>query len=349
MGADEREWIELRVSEVRQETSDARSFAFSIPQEHAGRFAYAAGQFLTFRVPWNDWQLERCYSLCSAPEADEPLRVAVKRVEDGRVSNWFNDRLTEGDRISVLPPEGRFVLRESERPVALFAGGSGITPVISLLKSALVATSRRLKLVYANRDAESIIFRDELGALAARHPERIDVVHHLDADRGFLDAGGVKAHLAGWEGADFYLCGPAAFMDIVETALSLAGAPRERTRIERFVSPTDPDRRPEARDAAEPEPEAVPEEIAVRLDGELHRIPYVAGQTVLEAARAAGLEPPFACEEGYCSTCMARLTEGRVVMRANDALTERDVSDGFVLTCQSVPQTAACAVDWDDC
>ena len=226
-------------------------------------------------------------------------------------------------------------------------GGSGITPVVSLIKSALRTTERRIRLVYANRDRDSIIFRDELESLAAAHPERFRLVHHLDVDRGFLDAGGAKEHLAGIEDAEFYLCGPALFMSVVEDALDVAGIERSRVLVERFVSPTDPDR-VEQSAAPAPASDEVPEQIVIVLEGAEHRVPYTAGKTLLESARDAGLSPPFACEEGYCSTCMARLKRGNVALRVNDALTERDLDDGFILTCQGVPSGPECAIDWDD-
>ena len=239
------------------------------------------------------------------------------------------------------------MLRESTRPLALFGGGSGITPVISLIKSALRTTGRRIRLLYANRDRDSIIFREELQALVAAHPERLDVVHHLDVDRGFLDVGGAKEHVAGFEDADFYICGPDLFMRVVEDALDAAAVERSRVLVERFVSPTDADR-VEPLAAPAPASDEVPEQIAIKLDGAEHRVPYTAGRTLLESARDAGLRPPFACEEGYCSTCMARLRRGNVTLRVNDALTQRDLDEGFILTCQGVPSGPECEIDWDD-
>ncbi len=338
---------ELRVSEVIDETAEARSFAFEIPAGLRELFRYRAGQFLTFRVPWQEIELQRCYSLCSSPEWNEVPRVTVKRIAEGRVSHWFNDHLKVGDGIRVLPPEGRFVLHESERPLLFLAGGSGITPVLSLIKTALVSTRRRIKLVYANRDREAAIFRDVLDGLAQRHSDRFELRHHLDCDRGFLDAGGARAQIAGWEDCDPYVCGPAEFMDIVEDALEASGIEHARIAIERFVSPTDPDRAQEL--AAEPATESeAPEKIVIRLEGARHEVPYQTGRTLLETAKDAGLQPPFACEEGYCSTCMARLKRGSVAMRVNDALTERDLADGWILTCQGVPTSAECEIDWDE-
>ncbi len=338
-------YYDLTVAAVVRETKDARSFVFGIPDALSDLFSYQAGQFLTFRVPFEGMELQRCYSLCSSPQWDEPHRVAVKRVADGRISNWFNDVVEVGHRVRVLPPEGRFVLHETDRPMALFSGGSGITPVLSLIKTALLTTGRRLKLVYANRDRDSIIFRDELERVRERYADRFELVHHLDVDRGFLDVGGAKAQLAGWEEAEFYICGPEPFMDTVEEVLATLGTDRHRIFIERFVSPTDPDRSPVREEAPQGE---VPDAIVIHLEGETHTVPYESGKTLLETAREAGLRPSFACEEGYCSTCMARLKRGSVAMRVNDALTERDLADGWILTCQGVPTSAECEIDWDE-
>jgi 3-ketosteroid 9alpha-monooxygenase subunit B len=335
----------LVVSDIVNETGDARSFAFAIPDELRELFEYQAGQFLTFRVPWNGMVIQRSYSLCSSPERREAHRVAIKRVDDGRVSNWFNDSVKVGDRLEVLPPEGRFVLTESDRPLLLYSGGSGITPVISLIKSALSQTKRRIKLVYANRDRGSIIFGAELEALV-RDGDRLELVHHLDAARGFLDVPGAVAHAAGWEEAEVYICGPAEFMDVVESALESLGIERSRVHVERFVSPTDADRAQPQTAVAAPAGDS-PTEITIALDGSTHQVPYIQGRTLLETARDAGLMPPFACEEGYCSTCMARLMRGTVLMRVNDALSQRDLDDGWILTCQGVPTSGECQIDYD--
>src|SRR5690242_4635237 len=176
----------LSVAEVIEETHDAKSIVFAIPDALRQVFRYRAGQFLTLEVPWAGAILRRCYSLASSPQCDPAPKVTVKRVADGRVSNWLNDNVRKGDMLSVLPPEGRFVLTDTDAPLVLFAGGSGITPVISLIKTALATGSRPIALLYANRDARSIIFRHELEALSAKHPGRIFVDHHLDDEKGFV-------------------------------------------------------------------------------------------------------------------------------------------------------------------
>jgi 3-ketosteroid 9alpha-monooxygenase subunit B len=216
----------------------------------------------------------------------------------------------------------------------LWSGGSGITPCISIIKTALGTTGRKMLLVYANRDARSIIFEKELKALCDVHPERLRVVHRLDDVDGFVNAAEVAARLEGDLEREHYLCGPGAFMDTVENALHEAGVARDHIHIERFVSP--PDHVGEAPPSAPPTPDEVaPATITIVLDGKEHEVPYQAGERVLDAARRAGLDPPFSCEEGYCSCCMAKLEGGEVKMATNDCLTPDLLEEGWVLTCQS--------------
>jgi 3-ketosteroid 9alpha-monooxygenase subunit B len=338
---------ELRIARIVRETEDARSFVLEVPEELREVFRYRAGQFLTFQVPWGETTLGRCYSLSSAPESGEAHQVTVKRVDEGRVSNWFNDALSVGDRIRVLPPAGRFVLSPgSERDLVLFGAGSGITPVFSILKSALAATTRRIKLLYANRNRAAIIFRDEIDALAARHPERLAVVHHLDEERGFVAGDTVRREIRGLEAGEFYLCGPGPFMDRVEEALGSLGVERARIRIERFASPADGEL-PSETEVGGPGAGEPCEAVTVHLEGEVREVPYAPGDSLLETARRAGLAPPFACEEGYCGCCMARLVRGRVAMAHCHALDADEVAEGWILTCQARPLTRECEIRWE--
>jgi len=338
---------ELRIARVVQETADARSFVLDVPPALRECFAYRAGQFLTFEVAVGGATLGRCYSLSSAPGCDDALAFTVKRVADGRVSNWMHDALRPGDRVRVLPPAGRFVLaQEATRPLVLLGGGSGITPLFSLLKTAIATTPRSVRLVYANRDADSIIFRAALEALAVRHPDRLAIHHHLDAERGFLDEAGIRSALGPALDADFYLCGPTPFMNLAETVLRKADVPRARIHIERFISPPDGEL-PAEIDTPAPEASALPTSITVHLDGGTHEVPYAPGQSILQAARAAGLSPPFACEESYCGSCIATLVRGTVEMAQCHALDASERAEGLILTCQAKPTSAPCEVRWD--
>jgi 3-ketosteroid 9alpha-monooxygenase subunit B len=341
-GVPDEEWREhtrychaLRVARVVEETHDAMSVVFEVPPELRDEFRYEAGQFLSFKVPYEGRLLVRSYSLSSSPDVDTEHKVTVKRVDDGRISNWMNDRVRAGSRLLVVPPAGLFVLDpRAQRDLVLWSGGSGITPCISIIKSALATTQRRMLLVYANRDERSIIFREELDALCAKHPDRLRVAHSLDDVDGFVTSDDVARQMQGDLGRDCYLCGPAAFMDTVEHALRALGVARERIHIERFISPHDHEGEAPPPEAATAD-EIAPASITIVLDGKQHEVPYDAGERVLEAARRAGLDPPFSCEEGYCSCCMAKLGSGQVKMASNDCLTPELLEEGWVLTCQS--------------
>ena len=331
---------ELQVSGIVQETHDTRSFIFGVPASLRQEFRYRAGQFLTFEVPYEGMQLRRCYSLSSAPETDAWPKVTVKRVDDGRISNWFNDKLHVGDTILVQPPEGRFVMRsnEGDHGIVLFGGGSGVTPVMSILKSALRTTERRVKLIYANRDERSIIFKDEIDLWLAEFPDRLEVVHHLDSASGFMSVGEIREEIGGWEEAEFFVCGPTGYMDSVEEAFKASNIDPGQTKFERFISPVDPDRKD---DSAEVVPEQSDEEIPASfkmvLEGQTLEVPYEKGLTLLDSAVKAGHKPPSSCEDGYCGCCMALLKSGTVNMAAHDALEPSDIERGWVLACQSRP------------
>ena len=335
----------LRIARVIDETHDARSIVFEIPAHLAQVFTYRAGQFLTLEIPHQGVRLRRCYSLASAPECENEHKVTVKRVAGGRVSNWLHDGVREGDVLSVLPPEGRFVLSTHHQDeLVLFGGGSGITPVISLLKSALATTRRPIRLVYANRDERSIIFRAELEQLVARHADRVQILHRLDDRDGFLSSEDVSALVRHPEAGDYYLCGPGPFMDTVENALLAAQVAPERIHVERFVSPPDP--KPAAATPAPPVVAVgdVPAAVSVELNGATHEVPYTPGRTLLQVVRDAGLDAPYSCEEGFCGCCAALLLEGKVTMDADDALTAADKARGVVLTCQSRPVGGRCSL-----
>jgi len=328
---------ELRVARVVEETPDAKSIVLEIPDTLTETFAYRAGQFLSFRVEVGGHRLVRCYSLASSPDTETVHKVTVKRVARGRASNWMNDRVQVGDVLEVMPPAGVFCLQVERRtPIVLFAGGSGITPVISILKSALATSRRSLKLVYANRDESSIIFRRELEALEAAHPDRLEVVHRLDARDGFVDEASVLREVGGRTEADFYVCGPGPFMEIVESALARAGVGEGQIFIERFESPSEEPATGPPIDASEGTV------VTIRLDGQETEVVVGEGETILAAARRVGLEPPFACEEAYCGCCMARVVEGEVSMRMNDGgIDQKQIDSGWILTCQGVPKGRA--------
>lgn len=321
---------QLRIAKIIQETPDARSFVFDVPPTLADTFKYKAGQFLTFRVPHADGAFNRCYSLSSAPETDGNPKVTVKRVSGGRGSNWFNDALKEGGTIEVMPPAGRFVLGDDDAPLLLFGGGSGITPMMSLIKSALRSGKRPMRLFYANRDRQSVIFDAEFAALAAAHPGRLEVVHHLDATQGLIKPEEIVAVMKGFEAGEAYLCGPAPFMSLVEETLFEHGMPRDKVRLERFEA--------SGNEAVPIEPseqgDVIPSHITIHFEGKVHKVAYKKGQTILEAARAGGLNPLSSCEEGFCASCAAKSIKGKVLLAKNDIYTPDDLANNWILTCQ---------------
>jgi 3-ketosteroid 9alpha-monooxygenase subunit B len=337
-------FVSLRVKHVVRETQDAISIVLDVPESSSRHFGYQAGQFLTLLVCVDGQEHRRCYSMSSSPATGEDLRITVKRDRDGVVSNWLNDTTAPGKEIHALPPEGRFILKDTDRDVVAFAGGSGITPVFSLLRSALISSRRSTRLFYANRDRASVIFHEALKSLNDSHSGRFVVHHHLDAERGFVTPAQVNAFVAGAkdvDAAEYYICGPGPFMDIVQTALRAAGVPSDRVHLEHFEvaeMPVDPS----AAGA-----DTVTEEVTIELQRRKITVPYSRGDTLLQTARMAGLQAPSSCEVGSCGTCMARLTQGSARMINNDALEDDEVEDGWVLTCQSLPTSRTVRVVYE--
>jgi 3-ketosteroid 9alpha-monooxygenase subunit B len=334
----EHDYHPLTVADVIDETADTRSFVIEVPPALAERFAYAAGQFCTFRATIGGEPIFRCYSMSSSPDTGDLLTVTVKRVPGGKMSNWMNDTLAPGDTIDVIPPAGLFVLRATETPIVAFAGGSGITPVLSIIKTALVTTARQIALVYANRGPGSVIFADALERLRAGSGGRLSVHHHLDSENGFLDAAACAALVGDRTQADFYICGPGPYMDVVAAGLERRGVDPGRRFIERFELPAEA---PAASEASETE------SIVIRFGSRRHTVAYEPGDTILDAARRVGLKPPFNCQAGNCGTCMAFLVDGKAKMRANNVLAAKEVEEGWILSCQAIPISREVVVDYD--
>jgi 3-ketosteroid 9alpha-monooxygenase subunit B len=337
----------LRVKRVIQETPDTRSFVLDVPTELSELFHYQAGQFCTFRVHVDGEEQSRCYSMSSAPETDDDLTVTVKRVPGGLVSNWLHDHVAEGDTLEVTKPAGVFCLDPGQGPVMAFVGGSGVTPVMAIAKSLLAGRGRSIRILYANTDRPSIIFDQQLASLEAAHPDRLEVRRHLDVDGGYLDREAVAGFASDHLDADFYLCGPGPFMDLVETTLLGAGVDPDHILIERFVTPDQPRGETPADDAPTTAGADGPETVVIILKGATTAVAYQPGDTVLETARRAGLTPPYSCEAGNCATCMALLRDGRATMRTNNALEPDEVDEGWILTCQAVPEGPTITVEYE--
>lgn len=319
-----------RITRVVQETSDTRSYVLDL----GNRPEYRAGQFITVKVCGT----LRSYSLSSSPDIDAELMTTVKRVPGGLVSNWIHENLRAGDLIETTLPAGVFCLRENPAPLVAFSGGSGITPIVSLAKTALATTKRAVRVLAADRDAESAAFGPTLADLAERFPERLEVHRHLDALHGLVTEDRIRAFAGDDRRADFYLCGPAGFMDLVERALLAHGMNSDRILVERFTTAAESSLPDTGRAGT----------VEIVLSGKRTTIPQHPGETLLESARRGGLAPPFSCEAGNCATCIARVTDGEVRMRTNNALEDDEVAEGWILTCQGEPVTPRVIVVYED-
>lgn len=350
----------LRVAEVRRETAQAVSVRFDVPDALKETFRYVQGQHLTIKRVIDGEELRRCYSVC-APAQDQTLRIAVKAIDEGKFSGWVNRHLKAGEVLDVFPPIGSFFTELNPDQSAFyvaFAGGSGITPVLSLVATTLRAEPKsRFLLAYGNRDAPSVIFLEELAALKDRYLDRFQLLHVLESDEegdaltsGLLDetrCGRIlDAFLDPAAVAAFFICGPGPMMDAAERALQLRGVAPERIHIERFisgpVSPATP-----RRSSAERRPDALAR-VAVVIDGRKTSFDFLPEDlSILDAARAAGADAPFACKGGVCCTCRAKLLEGQAEMAKNYGLEPQEVAAGYVLTCQARPTTPEVVVSYD--
>lgn len=337
---------ELTVSEIIEETSDARSVVFTVPDQARGKFSYRPGQFLTVRVPSErTGSVARCYSLSSCPDTDGALKVTVKRVADGYGSNWICDNLRTGSTVEVLRPAGVFTPASLDADLLLFAGGSGVTPVMSILKSALTRGTGRIVLVYANRDENSVIFARELRELSTAHPERLTVIHWLESVQGLPDVTALRTLARPYASYDSFICGPAPFMDAVSQALKQLGLPRERIHVERFLSL---DENPfEAVESPVAESDQDDATVTVELDGQTHEISWQRNKPLLDVLLDKGLDAPFSCRQGACSACACRIVSGDVKMLRNEILEQEDLDEGIFLACQAQPITDEVHVSYE--
>ena len=331
------DYYELRVAAVTQETHDAFSLEFDIPEALESEFRYRPGQFLTLRIPSKDDWLPRCYSLSSSPFENERLRVTVKRVDDGRGSNWLCDTISVGDTLQVLKPAGAFVPKDMSRNFLLFAGGSGITPILSILRSVLTQGSGVIRLIYANRDERSVIFRDKLRELAAEYPERLQVIHWLDSVQGHPSETQLVRFAEGVPEAEVHICGPEPFMKGVEQGMKRAGIPGKSVHVERFVSL--PGESETSTESVVDHEGASATKMTVELDGETREIECESGEVLIAAMQREGMKPPHSCLVGSCATCMCTLVEGEVDLLNNEALDRDEREEGWTLACQAVATT----------
>jgi ring-1,2-phenylacetyl-CoA epoxidase subunit PaaE len=347
----------LRVAEVRRETPDCVSLKFDLPPELADDYRFLQGQHVALRTTFEGEELRRSYSVCAGCD-DGELRVAVKKVPGGRFSVWVNEALKAGDTIDVMTPEGRFftpLAPDNAKHYVAFASGSGITPVLALIRTTLAREPRsRFTLIYGNRRQSSVMFHEALEDLKDRYLTRFALFNvfsreeqDIDLFNGRLDAVKVREFLSALMPVDSideaFVCGPATMIDQVEQALVAAGVPREHVHVERFGVP--------GATASLPvdDADAAQARIGLVIDGVRREIEFHPGQhSILDAGRAAGLDLPYSCKGGMCSTCRGKLLEGQVRMAKNYALEPHEVAAGFVLTCQSYPLTERVLISYDE-
>ena len=347
----------LTVSDIRQETPDCVSIAFEIPIELKNTFQYIQGQNITIRTPLDD--VRRSYSICTSPLEDE-LRVAVKKVANGVFSTFASTQLKKGDVLDVMAPSGSFYTEVSEankKDYVFFAAGSGITPIISMIKTILlVEKESNVTLVYGNKLSSSIIFKEEIEALKDKYLERFRVFHILTRERtlsdfnyGRIDVNKCNriSKLVNLDGVDdFFICGPEEMIFTVKEFLEGWGIAEEKIHFELFTTPT---RKNTKIYEAAPQPIEGGSEVTIKVDGRSYEFALdYNSNTILDAGLAQGIDLPFACKGGVCCSCKAKLMEGKVEMEANYGLEDSEVKDGYILTCQSHPRSEKVVVDYDE-
>ena len=352
----------LKVTDVRPETADCVSVALEVPADLAETFRFAPGQYLTFRKHIGDTEIRRSYSICASPKEGE-LRVAIKKVEKGVFSGYAHEDLKKGDILDVMPPLGKFTPRPSEakhKEYVAFAAGSGITPIMSIMKTVLEdEPNSSFTLVYGNKNRNTVIFREAIEGLKNKHMQRLRVFHVLS--REYMDVPLFNGRIDADKCAAFcdtlidikdideaFICGPEDMILSVKQKLIDLGMPSSHVHIELFTSPDQPKQAHEKWVAEHKEDNGPVSKVSITLDGSTFEIdlPYN-GDSILDAALKSGADLPYACKGGVCCTCRAKVTEGSVDMEVNYSLEPDEIEKGFVLTCQSHPRTEKVTIDFD--
>lgn len=347
----------LKIKDIRRETSDAVSVAFEVPPQQQPEFLYKQGQYITLKLNIKGEEVRRSYSLCSSPYGEREWRVAIKEVPGGKVSTFINRELKVGDLMEVMTPMGNFhtvLSGNNTKNYVLFAGGSGITPMMSILKSILyVEKQSTITLIYANKNENSTIFRTELDHLAATNT-RLKVVYVMDQPEtkiSDLQTGIVTVEKAlalvenfgGVNASEYFICGPGPMMENVKTALEKLKIAKEKIHIEYFTAVIEAVNKAEAATGGNVNAKVKVLQYGIETEFDLE----TGGLSILEAAIEAGVDAPFSCKGAVCCTCRAKVLEGKVKMNANFALTDAEVEEGFILTCQAHPLTDKVVIDYD--
>ncbi len=348
----------LTVNDLRRELPDAVSLTFAVPKELAEDYRFAPGQYLTLRATMDGEEVRRSYSICSGPD-DGELRIAVKKVDGGAFSSWAADELRVGDELDVMTPTGRFGIAHAPDQARVhvgFAAGSGITPILSIARGVLAREAdSRFFLFYGNRSTGGMLFREALEELKDRFMQRLSIFHVISGEEqdipilhGRLDGEKVRVLLRSLVPASsvdhVFICGPIGMSEDIEATCREIGIAADRIHVERFVSEFGGKPRPKAPVAATAPPKAF---ASLIIDGKRREVPVAEDESILDAALRAGMDLPFACKGGMCSTCRAKLVEGEARMELNYSLEPWELKAGFILTCQARPQSDRVVVDYD--
>jgi ring-1,2-phenylacetyl-CoA epoxidase subunit PaaE len=347
----------LKVKDIRRETADAVSVAFDIPPALQIAYQYKQGQYITLKLKVNGEEIRRSYSICTSPHCENELRVAIKEVQGGRASTFINKTLKVGDVIEVMTPMGNFYSSLNgglKKNYVLFAGGSGITPMMSILKSTLyIEKQSTITLIYANRNEACTIFKKEVDEIAAKNPNlKVVYVFDLPAEKiselqtgsvSLEKAKGLIENFAGAKADEYFICGPGPMMENVKKALEQIKIPNEKIRIEYFTAVAEAVNKAESNTGAKVNSKVKVIQYGIETEFNLK----TEGSSILDAAIDAGVDAPFSCKGAVCCTCRAKILEGEVKMDANFALTESEVAEGYILTCQSHPLTEKVVIDYD--
>jgi len=354
------QFYKLKVLAVENPIKEATTITFDIPSHLYESFNYYPGQHLIIKFIVDGEEVRRSYSLNSCPFKEEALQVTVKRVKKGLVSNYVGDHLKVGDELEVMIPQGRFyadVKEDAYKTYFLFAAGSGITPIISILKSVLIAsTNSAVKLFYGNANQDTILFKKELDDLQNQYRERLQVVHTLSnpnvwstwkqwkGRNGRIDAEAVEWFITNYppiaQTTEYYICGPGAMNVGVRNTLLGLQIPKEQIHIEQFGGKIE---------ATNTSIEAIDNaQLLVTLNGQTHQMVIPKGKTILEVLKATGANPPYSCESGVCGTCIAKVTKGKAEMKTCMALEDNEIKQGMILTCQALPTTTEVKIKFDN-
>ena len=353
----------LQVINIKRETKDAVSVQFEVPTDIQNLFKFIQGQYVTLKININGESVVRSYSICSSPFTIGSFTIGVKKVALGKASSFINDTLKVGDKIEVMEPNGRFFTEinpANNKQYYLFAGGSGITPMVSIIKAVIEKEPlSKLTLFYGNKDEESIIFKEELATIENNNSNQLKVVHILtEPSSNMTTTIGIMSQSTNlnllqqyastnYSASEFFVCGPEVMMNEAKAAFQSLQIPIEKIHIEYFTAKTTDINTSEVGTSDQPEITTGKAKVTVKYDGNTAVFDMDVKKTILEAALDAGYDPPFSCMVAACCTCRAKIITGKVHMDDRESLTDAEINDGYVLTCQSHPRTAIVELNYD--